>query len=76
MDKHFFRMKLNYIWSPKKDWFARLDIGLLEEMFGGYGGEIYFRPFKSNFSTGLTWHNVKQRGYKQRFQFKEYSKTI
>ena len=32
-------MKLSYIWSPYKDWFAKLEGGLLEEMFGGYGGE-------------------------------------
>jgi len=66
------RMKLSYIWSPYKDWFAKLEGGLLEEMFGGYGGEVYYRPFKSDFSVGLTMHKVKQRGFKQRFKFREY----
>ena len=66
------RMKLTYIWSPYKDLFAKLDAGILEEMFGGYGGEVYYRPFKSNFSAGLTMHKVKQRGFKQRFKFREY----
>ena len=66
------RLKLDYLWSPRKDWFARLDIGLLEEMFGGYGGEVYYRPFNSNFSTSFTLHHVKQRGYKQRFKFRDY----
>ncbi len=66
------RMKLTYIWSPYKDLFAKLDAGILEEMFGGYGGEVYYRPFKSNFSVGLTMHKVKQRGFKQRFKFREY----
>ena len=66
------RMKLSYIWSPYKDLFLKLEGGLLEEMFGGYGGEVYYRPFKSDFSVGLTMHKVKQRGFKQRFKFQEY----
>jgi hypothetical protein len=66
------RMRLTYLWSPYKDLFAKLDVGLLEEMFGGYGGEIYYRPFESSFSAGLTMHKVKQRGYKQRFKFRDY----
>jgi len=66
------RMQINYIWSPYKDLFARVDVGLLEEMFGGFGGEIYYRPFNSSFSASFSIHNVRQRGYKQRFKFKDY----
>ena len=66
------RLKLDYMWSPRKDIFVRLDVGYLEEMFGGVGGEVYYRPFKSNFSTSLQLHKVKQRGYKQRFDFRDY----
>ena len=66
------RMKIDYLWSPGRDWYARLDVGLLEEMFGGYGGEIYYRPFNSNFSTGFSWHHVKQRAFSQRFKFRDY----
>jgi len=66
------RLKLEYIWSPKKDVFARLDFGLLEEMFGGYGGEILYRPFDKNYALGFTLHKVKQRGFKQRFSFRDY----
>ena len=32
-------MQLEYFNSPYKDIFTRFDIGLLEEMFGGFGGE-------------------------------------
>ena len=66
------RFKIDYIWSPRKDLFVRLDLGYLEEMFGGVGGEVYYRPFKSNFSSSLQLHKVKQRGYKQRFDFRDY----
>ena len=68
------RLKLEYIWSPKKDVFARFDFGLLEEMFGGYGGEILYRPFDKNYALGFTLHKVKQRGFKQRFNFRDYEK--
>ena len=66
------RFKLDYIWSPYKDLFARLDLGYLEEMFGGVGGEIYYRPFESNFSAGFQLHKVKQRNFNQRFGFRDY----
>ena len=66
------RFKIDYIWSPRKDLFVRLDLGYLEEMFGGVGGEVYYRPFKSNFSSSLQLHKVKQRGYRQRFNFRDY----
>ena len=66
------RFKLDYIWSPRNDWFARLDVGLIEEMYGGIGGEILYRPFDSLFAIGVTGHFLKQREYKQRFGFRDY----
>ncbi len=66
------RFQLEYMYSPLKDIFIRADIGLLEEMFGGIGGEIFYRPFEKRYSFGLTLHKVKQRGYQQRFKFKDY----
>jgi len=72
---HIQRMQLEYFDSPYKDIFLRLDAGLLEEMFGGVGGEILYRPFKRNWALGLSLHKVKQRGFKQRFSFREYATT-
>jgi hypothetical protein len=69
------RLKLEYLWSPYKDVFARFDVGLIEEMFGGYGGEVLYRPFGSDFMVSLMLHKVKQRGYKQRFSFRDYETT-
>jgi len=66
------RMQLEYIFSPYKDWFVRADFGILEEMFGGFGGEIFYRPFDRNISFGLSAHRVKQRDYDQRFSFRDY----
>tara|TARA_Y100000768_G_C23981977_1_gene686398 strand:- start:319 stop:2373 length:2055 start_codon:yes stop_codon:yes gene_type:complete len=67
------RMQFEYFSSPYKDIFARLDIGLLEEMFGGVGGEILYRPFNKKYSLGFSLHKVKQRAYDQLFSFRDYS---
>lgn len=69
------KMKLEYLWSPFRDVYARIDVGILEEMFGGYGGEIYYRPFDSKFSLGLMAHKVRQRQFDQRFSFRKYETT-
>jgi len=69
------RMQLQYMFSPLKDVYFRADLGLLEEMFGGVGGEVLYRPFTKNYSLGLSLHKVKQRGFKQRFSFREYETT-
>tara|TARA_Y100001970_G_scaffold293937_1_gene444817 strand:+ start:2907 stop:5051 length:2145 start_codon:yes stop_codon:yes gene_type:complete len=69
------RMQLEYMYSPRKDLFVRFDLGLLEEMFGGYGGEVLYRPFSKNIEYGLSLHRVKQRGFKQRFSFRDYETT-
>lgn len=69
------RMQLQYFDNPYKDIFTRLDFGYLEEMFGGIGGEILYRPFDKKFSLGLTVHKVKQRAYDQRFSFRDYTTT-
>lgn len=66
------KMKIDYFWSPGKDWLTRVDFGLLEEMFGGVGGEIMYRPFKSKYALGLVAHRVKQRDFDQRFGFRDY----
>ena len=66
------RMQLEYFYSPYKDVFLRADIGLLEEMFAGYGGEILYRPFNKRMAFGLSLHKVKQRGFEQRFKLRDY----
>ena len=65
-------MQLEYFYSPYKDVFLRADIGLLEEMFAGYGGEILYRPFNKRMAFGLSLHKVKQRGFEQRFKLRDY----
>ena len=69
------RMQLEYFGAPFKDIFTRFDIGYLEEMFGGIGGEVLYRPFHKKYSIGLSVHKVKQRAFNQLFSFRDYSTT-
>lgn len=69
------RLKLDYIWSPYKDLYTRVDVGLFEEMFGGIGGEILYSPFSSDTAIGLVIHRVKQRDFDQMFNFRDYKVT-
>lgn len=66
------KMKLEYMFSPFKDVFVRTDFGLLEQMFGGFGGELLYRPFEKNYAVGFSLHRVRQRDYDQRFSFRNY----
>ena len=69
------RMQLEYMFSPIKDVFIRGDLGYLEEMFAGFGGEILYRPVEGNIALGLSMHKVQQRGFKQRFSLRDYKTT-
>lgn len=47
--------------------------GLLEQMYGGAGGEVLYRPFDSNIAFGADVNWVKKRDYDTQFGFKDYS---
>lgn len=68
-------LKLEYIFSPFEGVYARLDFGLMEEMFGGIGGEVLYKPFNSDTAIGFVLHRVRQREYDQRFSFRDYETT-
>jgi hypothetical protein len=66
------RMQLDYVWSPRKDTYAKLSGGIYETMFAGYGIETLYKPFGKNYSLGFELFYVKQRSFDQRFSFKDY----
>ena len=71
-DLHISRMQLDYIWSPYKDIYTKISGGIFEPMFGGFGGELLYKPFSKNFNIGAELFYVKQRSFNQRFDFQEY----
>jgi len=66
------RLQLNYFTSLTKNIYAKGAIGYLEEMFGGLGGEILYRPLDKNYGIGAELFHVKQREYDQLFSFRDY----
>lgn len=66
------RLQLDYIWSPAKNTYMKLSGGIFETMYGGLGGEILYKPFKNNFSTGINAFYVKKRAFDQKLDFLDY----
>jgi hypothetical protein len=54
------------------DWFYQVKAGYLEDMFGGVGGEVVWRPQGSNVAYGANVYYVKQRDYDRLFGFRDY----
>ncbi len=71
-ENNLVRLETNYIWSPVTDWYARLSAGIFEEMYGGAGGEILYRPYGDRWALGLNANRVRQRDFDQRFGFRKY----
>ena len=45
--------------------------GYLEYMYGGYGAEYLYRPWRSNLALGVDWNQVRKRDFDQRFDFRD-----
>ena len=71
-DLYVSRMQLDYVWSPRKEVFAKISAGIFEMMYGGVGLELLYLPYNRNFSLGIENFYVKQRDYDQRFDFIDY----
>lgn len=54
------------------NWFAMGYAGLLEQMYGGVGGEVMYRPFNSGLAFGLDMNYVRQRDFDTLFDFRDY----
>jgi len=74
-DFYITRLQMDYIWSPFKSTFIKLSGGIFENMYGGFGAEILYKPFDSNLNIGAELFYVKQRTFKQLFDFLDYSTT-
>ena len=66
------RSQLNYVEKLNSSIFYKFSGGIFEEMFGGIGGEVMYRPFDKNFAVGADAYFVRQRNYEQDFGFQDY----
>lgn len=53
--------------------YARLSVGLYEEMFGGIGGQILYFPDNNRWAADLTVDWLRQRDTRGIFGFRDYS---
>lgn len=67
------RLQVNGLWTLAPDLYARASSGIFEEMFGGVGGELLYRPFGARFAVGADLNYVRQRNYDQMFSFLDYT---
>ena len=56
-----------------KNWFGMAYGGLLEQMYGGVGAGVLYRPFNSRVAFGANINWVKKRGFHTLFGFRHYS---
>ena len=67
------RFQFDYLKALSPNLYSRMSAGIFEEMFGGFGGEILYRPFHANWAFGIEAYHAKQRYYNQKFKFLDYS---
>ncbi|MBM3490424.1 MAG: YjbH domain-containing protein [Alphaproteobacteria bacterium] len=69
------RLQADYLFQPAPDWFARLSGGIFEQMYGGFSGEVLWRPYGSRLAFGVDINRVRQRDFDQRLAFRDYQVT-
>jgi len=69
------KLQLDFFNSISKNLFTKFSAGLLEDMYGGFGFEILYKPFYSDLSIGIEAYKVKKRGFKRDFKFLDYETT-
>lgn len=67
------RLQGAYYTSLAPGLYATAYAGLLEEMFGGVGGEVLYKSIGSPWAYGVDVNWVKQRDYDGMFGFRDYS---
>lgn len=65
---------LDAVWRTRlsTDIFAEAKAGYLEDMFGGVGGQVLWRPEASRFAVGADLYEVWQRDFDRLFGFQNY----
>ncbi|EWY41197.1 hypothetical protein N825_31590 [Skermanella stibiiresistens SB22] len=67
-----------WLWTPFPDWHVRAEIGHLDEMFGGWEGEVLYRPFGARWAVGLDadWVSKRVPGNLIHFEDQDYASTL
>ena len=70
------RAQFDYHITPKKNNHIMLTMGVLEDMFSGYGFEYLFFKEDTNYAYGFEAFNVIKRDYKMKFGTLDYRNTV
>lgn len=65
-------MALNYRFKLDREVYGRIAAGYVEEMFGGVGGEVLYRPHGKRWALGANVYGVRQRDFNKLFDFQDY----
>jgi hypothetical protein len=65
-------MEANFLFPIASQWYGRVSAGIFEEMYGGVGAEVLYRPFGSRFAASINANYVRKRDYDQGFEFLDY----
>jgi len=71
-DVGIFRLAGEYLFNPAPNVYGKVSAGLLEQMFGGIGGEVLYRPPNSRLAFGGELYYAKQRDFDTLFSFQDY----
>lgn len=71
-DAYLAQLEANYLFPIATDVHGRVSAGIFEEMFGGVATEVLYRPTGARWAIGLEAAYVRQRDFKQRFDFIDY----
>lgn len=70
------RAQFDYYYTPYRNNHIMLSIGVLEDMFSGYGMEYLYYKNNTNYSLGFEIFNVKKRDYNWGFGTLDYENTV
>ncbi len=65
-------LQADLFFKINKSIYSRISAGLFEEMYGGFGAELLYRPFSSRLALSVEWNRVRKRTFEQRFNFFQY----
>ena len=66
-------LQLTHVAELGNNHYASLYGGMLESEFGGVGAEWLYRPWRGAFAFGVDVNRVRQRGYSQNLEFRDYT---
>lgn len=69
------QLTLEYFGRPSVNYYSRLSIGYLEEMYAGVSAELLWQPVSSPLGLGIELNHVWQRDFDQLFGLQDYSIT-